>query len=388
MSLPFSSLPYEGELLYGCIARNLKYMGYGPDDKSGPRALFGKSFLTSVADVDSPRALAVVAERLKRDISLKELLLKHTLAPLRLAFSGPLWGPATEITAETLTAFAANYGIASVTPPPIFNAPYYEPLRKLKYCPKCFAEQQENFGFTYWRREWQPYSVTVCNKHRCKLFLSDVPLLKRHRERWFVEPCDAELTDTKAELKFEYAPVNHWDGYPIWNGKPRVPERDRFIADFAKRVLTTDISKAPSMHQWLLLYNSSIYSDRDRLDTHYNTALLWYMSDDGLKFKADRYFTSLRSKSDYYYYHLWGQEIGWLNTGSKASRTEFVNRQLYRWMAHGMLLESIKETYDETLLEKVSCLPGLLLNGAWREIKDKDRQWIEECCNKTKLTSS
>ncbi|MBQ9275647.1 MAG: TniQ family protein, partial [Succinivibrio sp.] len=386
---PFSSLPYEGELLYGCIARNLKYMGYGPDDKSGPRALFGKSFLTSVADVDSPRALAVVAERLKRDISLKELLLKHTLAPLRLAFSGPLWGPATEITDETLTAFAANYSIASVTPPPIFNAPYYEPLRKLKYCPKCFAEQQENFGFTYWRREWQPFGVNKCYKHHCNLLLSDVPLLKRHRERWFVEPCDADLTDTEAELKSEYYRTYRWPGYiHLWvEDRSEVPKRDRFITDFAVKVLKTEITKAPSMHQWILWYNKRMGQKLNEPYERYDTELLWYMSEDKRKYRTDRYCTQTWDCTSYYFYNLWGQEITKLITGNGAGRPKFQGRFLNRWLVHGMLLEYIQDDFNEALLDEVSSLPGLFVDSKWSRIPKEHRSWIEEYCNKTKLTS-
>lgn len=78
----------------------------------------------------------------------------------------------------------------------------------LRYCPLCAAEDREKYGETYWHRKHQIRNMTVCTKHRCKLFESDVTAKS---EQTFTL-CDAEshIKDRKAVIEsdllaFEFA---------------------------------------------------------------------------------------------------------------------------------------------------------------------------------------
>ena len=103
-------------------------------------------------------------ERIEKVITLRDLILKHTMFPQYARFS-----PNKKEAIEKLI----NNGAVDVHN--VFTVLPREGIdRFLKYCPVCVKEDRARYGETYWRRLHQIRGVSVCTKHGCVLYPSDV----------------------------------------------------------------------------------------------------------------------------------------------------------------------------------------------------------------------
>ena len=103
-------------------------------------------------------------ERIEKIITLRNLILKHTMFPQYVRFI-----PNKKEAIEKLI----NNGAVDVHN--VFTVlPRENDDRFLKYCPLCVKEDRARYGETYWHRSHQIRGMRVCTKHGCMLCLSDV----------------------------------------------------------------------------------------------------------------------------------------------------------------------------------------------------------------------
>ncbi len=103
-------------------------------------------------------------ERIEKVMTLRELILNHTMFPQYARFS-----PNKKETIEKLI----NNGTIDVHNL-LTVLPREGNDRFLKYCPVCVKEDRARYGETYWHRHHQIRGMSVCTKHGCMLYLSDV----------------------------------------------------------------------------------------------------------------------------------------------------------------------------------------------------------------------
>lgn len=103
-------------------------------------------------------------ERIEKVITLRDLILKHTMFPQYARFS-----PNKKETIEKLI----NNGAVDVHN--VFTVlPRENDDRFLKYCPVCVKEDRGQYGETYWHRIHQIRGMQVCTKHGCMLHSANV----------------------------------------------------------------------------------------------------------------------------------------------------------------------------------------------------------------------
>ena len=103
-------------------------------------------------------------ERIEKVMTLRELILNHTMFPQYARFS-----PNKKETIEKLI----NNGTIDVHNL-LTVLPREGNDRFLKYCPVCVKEDRARYGEAYWHRHHQIRGMSVCTKHGCMLYLSDV----------------------------------------------------------------------------------------------------------------------------------------------------------------------------------------------------------------------
>lgn len=103
-------------------------------------------------------------ERIEKVMTLRELILNHTMFPQYARFS-----PNKQETIEKLI----NNGTIDVHNL-LTVLPREGNDRFLKYCPVCVKEDKSRYGEAYWHRHHQIRGMSVCTKHGCVLYPSDV----------------------------------------------------------------------------------------------------------------------------------------------------------------------------------------------------------------------
>ena len=103
-------------------------------------------------------------KRIQKIMSIEELVLSHTMFPQYARFI-----PNKKEAIEKLI----NNGAVDVHN--VFTVlPRENDDRFLKYCPLCVKKDREQYGETYWHMVHQIRGMSVCTKHGCKLYPSDV----------------------------------------------------------------------------------------------------------------------------------------------------------------------------------------------------------------------
>lgn len=112
-----------------------------------------------------------IVELMTRNMSLEELIVKHTMYPLYGRFIN------RERRTSAFQALVKMEGDFSK----LFGVPNLpkEEHRFLKLCPICAKENREQFGEAYWQRCHQIRGINVCYKHDCYLYDSTVSLDSR-----------------------------------------------------------------------------------------------------------------------------------------------------------------------------------------------------------------
>ena len=99
-------------------------------------------------------------------LSLKAVLLEHTLMPYYLRFHSP---EKRQSVFSNLLAGRSG-GLTSIQ----LQTPNGKQV--LKFCPICRSEDTETYGEPYWHREHQIPLIPLCSKHGCRLRIVGIPL--------------------------------------------------------------------------------------------------------------------------------------------------------------------------------------------------------------------
>ena len=155
---------YEDELVYSQLARYYVRTGY-----TSYRAVANELFYNGGARPHieyfikfTPEAL----ETITRNISLEDVIMKHTMYPYYARFY-----PKEVKKAAFQDLMQMSGGIRNMLTGSLRR---YGEDRFLRYCPMCLKEDKETYGEGYWHRTHQLPSVIVCPKHHCYLCNSKV----------------------------------------------------------------------------------------------------------------------------------------------------------------------------------------------------------------------
>lgn len=161
----FFPVPYPDELLYSTIARyhilsgNAQYCQTAED-------LFG--FRRAHSSVVMPLRLGYLG-RMTDPLGLSvEKLISHTLAPYYTAFQ------TEDLCQEIIDMQVQNKSVSVSAKLGALGNPAIIP-KHLRFCPKCYAEDQRQYGEGYWHRTHQTPGGLVCEKHGCQLLQTQIP---------------------------------------------------------------------------------------------------------------------------------------------------------------------------------------------------------------------
>ena len=179
---------YEDELLYSAVSRYRRMCGL-LNKRAIMEDLYGKK--QGVFQMLFPLHLNKICEMLPfgSKITGEQLLLKHTMYPFYSKFlSKPI---SDDIKTSMLKEANVSIMVKTCLHSRETNANKY-----LKYCHLCVAEDKENLGESYWRREQQFNGVFFCRKHGIELQESKILMTKINNEYACLD--DIEITTSKS----------------------------------------------------------------------------------------------------------------------------------------------------------------------------------------------
>ena len=163
--ITFFPIPYPDELLYSTIARyhilsgNAMYCQTAED-------LFG--FRRAHSSVVMPLRLGYLGRMTDLFGLSVERLISHTLAPYYTAFQ------TEDLCQEIFDVQVQNNSVSASAKLGALGNTAIIP-KYLRFCPKCYAEDQKRYGEGYWHRMHQTPGVLVCEKHGCQLLQTPIP---------------------------------------------------------------------------------------------------------------------------------------------------------------------------------------------------------------------
>ncbi len=208
--------PYPDELVYSMLARYYMKSGY-PGYVCAAEDLFRSTWKPpSIEFLDDYQP--EVYQRLEKNTGMRNIVLNHTMFPVYGMFVQP------ERRRAAFGAMLTGNG----------NNQFLLPLNKgkkndryLRYCPVCVKVDREKYGETYWHRIHQIYGLSICPRHLCRLYDSDIPIKRKQSPDLITaeEACTGkavEYSDIDAERNlatYIYAvmmqPVNLFSGGSI-----------------------------------------------------------------------------------------------------------------------------------------------------------------------------
>ena len=163
--LTYFPTPYPDEWWYSVLCRYHVRSGR-KNTATTLRELYGERPLIHGRLFPGVDCFAITKQLPESVISLKKVLLDHTLMPYYLRFYSPT---KKQSVFRSLMAGKSG-GLTSIQ----IQTP--EGKQGLKFCPICRAEDTETYGEPYWHREHQIPLMPVCPKHGCRLRLVEIPL--------------------------------------------------------------------------------------------------------------------------------------------------------------------------------------------------------------------
>ena len=163
--LAYFPVAYSDELLYSLIARYVLHTGQSENRKGVLRDVFGTE--TAVAIPDLPSHLNQFRSRVDQvwQVSVTDLIKRHTLAPKYLPFLRPVQAK------QVVKSMGSSQGGNIHTRCGIAAGAVQQP-RFFRYCPICVKKQYEKYGEPYWQRSHQFSGIDICYRHKCKLVSS------------------------------------------------------------------------------------------------------------------------------------------------------------------------------------------------------------------------
>lgn len=155
---------YEDELIYSQLARYYVRTGY-----ASYKTVANELFQNGGARPHVEYFIKFTQEALEaitRNISLEDVIMKHTMYPYYARFY-----PKDVKKAAFEDLMQMGGGVRNMLTGSLRR---YGEDRYLRYCPMCLQEDKERYGESYWHRTHQLPSVNVCPKHHCYLCNSTV----------------------------------------------------------------------------------------------------------------------------------------------------------------------------------------------------------------------
>ncbi|MBO5389982.1 MAG: TniQ family protein [Lachnospiraceae bacterium] len=156
MSIAYFPEIYPDELLYSVLARFYLHSGY-PIYTMIAEHLFPNTWKKPCIEFVGNLKQEIL-EIILRDITMEELINKHTMFPYYARFIPK---------ADRLKALESIKNMQSGYMD-LLKIPNREP-RQLHYCPLCIKEDRQHYGEAYWHRIHQMAGVDVCPIHKCYL---------------------------------------------------------------------------------------------------------------------------------------------------------------------------------------------------------------------------
>ncbi len=234
--LPFFPKPYPDELLYSIIARYHVWSGNN-EMADTMEQLFNNR--RERATVLIPQHLSRISEKTSRfGLDFNRLLYQHTVFPYLTCFMEK--APFEEALSSVYSSVQEGKSFS------IYKHNLYP--RYLRYCPVCIREDRGEFGEVYWHRMHQSYGISVCVKHACYLYESNIEILdNRYLALELIINVNAEqsqgyISNDKNELQIACDIDYIYSNYEyirdlIWNKYNMI--RETTIALLFKRELAT-----------------------------------------------------------------------------------------------------------------------------------------------------
>ncbi|BCC29294.1 TnsD family Tn7-like transposition protein [Bacillus cereus] len=182
---------YEGEALYSVFARYHVRSGH-LNTASTMQALFGTKGLHKNISIELPTALYLVYQKAAyfNVEPIKEWIYKHTFYPYYVVFTNK--DIQRKVYQLMINGTKSSISVMSITGS---GSSYVKPPNFLRYCPKCFKEDMNSYGESYWRVVHQLPSVFICPKHEIPLHSSRLPYKGTSRVKYVtasLEVCNGD----------------------------------------------------------------------------------------------------------------------------------------------------------------------------------------------------
>lgn len=163
--LTFFPTPYPGEWWYSILCRYHVRSGR-QKVATTLHELYGARPLIHGRLFPGVDCYAITRQLPEQVMTLKKVLLEHTLMPYYLRF----YSPEKKRSVFSNLLAGRSGGLTSI------QLQTSDGKQGLKFCPICRGEDTEAYGEPYWHREHQIPLMPLCPKHGCHLRLVEIPL--------------------------------------------------------------------------------------------------------------------------------------------------------------------------------------------------------------------
>jgi hypothetical protein len=187
--------PFADELVYSLIAR---YLWLQPTTslKCAAESVFATRNALAVVDLPARLGALSAAIGVATGMNTQRLIRNHTLLPLYSPFipTQRLGVIEQDLTENGGGSVHFRVGIMAGLVRPVF---------RLRFCPRCAADERAKYGEAYWHRLHQTAGVFVCPEHHLFLEESAVPIQYRRTRHLFVPAQDVlpEVAGRKLEVQ-------------------------------------------------------------------------------------------------------------------------------------------------------------------------------------------
>ena len=153
--------PYPDELLYSLFARYYVRSGYNKYVFAAEELFANRAVRPSFEFF--PALKKGVIEQLTKEITLEEIVYKHTMFPYYCRF---LPEERKRAALDALLRMDSGYNN-------IVLLPKRKTIATMRYCPECVSSDRMVYGETFWHRIHQIKELSICPVHHCKIINTD-----------------------------------------------------------------------------------------------------------------------------------------------------------------------------------------------------------------------
>ncbi|WP_337027123.1 TnsD family Tn7-like transposition protein [Vibrio cholerae] len=218
-------VPYPDELIYSLVAR----AGIRSAITSSKQLLdevFGDRKV--IATIDLPSHLVAISSQLigTGRFDVQQLIYDHTMFPVYAPFIDESIRVRAMGRMENCSKGAVHLMLGAA-------ASIVKTSDIFRICPICIAEQDKEYGESYWSRLWYLPSLPYCPKHG----LLNQSSISYHDNRHTFHACS----------RIQFRPAQYCDN--------RKTEQLFYLAKKSQELLLLPKQQSPTKHQWSLFYN-------------------------------------------------------------------------------------------------------------------------------------